>query len=312
VVLRFPPGQALVQTVDFLTPVVDDPFRFGQIAAANALSDVYAVGGEPYAAMNVCCFPARTMPPEILADILKGGLSKITEAGAVLCGGHSVEDSELKYGLSVSGVVDPAKMAGNRGLKIGDQLLLTKPVGTGIVGTAIKNGRAPEGVVQAAVASMIELNRAAAEALRALPAGFVHACTDVTGFGLIGHASELADASGVTLRIDAGAVPLLPGVLDLAAGNRPGGLASNLEFFERGVQAADGIDGNRLWLLYDPQTSGGLLIAAAGEHADAVAHAMADAGVAAAEIGRAAERGAATIEVGEWRESGVRIQNSEC
>jgi selenide,water dikinase len=209
-----------------------------------------------------------------------------------------VRDKEVKFGYAVTGEIDPDRVLSNAGAKPGDVLFLTKAIGTGIVGTAIKGGRAPEAVVQAAVRSMTTLNRAAADAMRAMSAGQVHACTDVTGFGLVGHATEMAAASKVTLRIDAAAVPLLNGVLEIAAGNRPGGLASNMEHFERGVDAAAGIDQDLLWLLYDPQTSGGLLIAAAREHAAAVDRALMRAGVAAANIGTVAARGNHLIELG--------------
>ncbi len=214
-----------------------------------------------------------------------------------LLGGHTVRDNEVKFGYAVTGEVDRGRVLSNAGAKPGDVLFLTKAIGTGIIGTAIKAGRAPDAVVQAAVRSMTMLNRAAAEALRALPAGHVHACTDITGYALLGHASELAEASHVTLRIRARAVPLLGGVLELAPGNRPGGLASNLEYFERGVRAAGDIDQDLLWLLYDPQTSGGLLIVAAAEHARAVDRALTRAGIAAAEIGTAAPQSEHRIEL---------------
>jgi len=287
VVLRFPPGQALVQTVDFLTPVVDDPFRFGQIAAANALSDVYAVGGEPYAAMNVCCFPARTMAPEILADILKGGLSKIEEAGAVLCGGHSVEDSELKYGLSVSGAVDPARMASNRGLKPGDQLLLTKPIGTGVVATAIKAGRpGAENLETLLHRWCARLNRAGAAAIRELG---LSGATDVTGFGLGGHLLEMAAASRVTAELVIADVPFLPEALDLAAlGLMPAGSIQNRNHYLPRASVAPGLDELLVTLAFDAQTSGGLIL---GVPEDKVAEAQAlltAAGDLAVRIGRAA------------------------
>lgn len=286
-----------MQTVDFFTPIVDDPYVYGQIAAANALSDVYAMGGRPLTALAIAGFPQKDFDPAIIEAVFRGGFDTLREAGVALLGGHTVRDNEIKFGYAVTGEVDRARVLSNAGARPGDVLFLTKPIGTGIVGTAIKAGRAPAAVVRAAVVSMTTLNRAAAEAVRALPAGCVRACTDITGFGLLGHASELADASGVTLRIDARAVPLLDGVLELASGNRPGGLASNLEHFERGVRAPEGLDENLLWLMYDPQTSGGLLVAAAGEHAEAVARSLAGAGVAAARIGRAIERGAHAIEL---------------
>ena len=285
-VLRFPAGQALVQTVDFLTPVVDDPFCFGQIAAANALSDVYAVGGEPYAAMNVCCFPARAMAPEILAAILKGGLSKIEEAGAVLCGGHSVEDPEIKYGLAVSGAVDPDKMATNRGLKAGDQLLLTKPIGTGVVATAIKAGRPGADRLEELLHFWCaRLNRAGAAVIRELG---LKASTDVTGFGLGGHLLEMAQASGVTAEVRLADVPFLPEALGLAAqGLMPGGSIQNRNFYLPRTLVGPGLDELLVSLLFDAQTSGGLIL---GVPEDQLAQAQAlltAAGDLAVHIGRA-------------------------
>jgi selenide,water dikinase len=296
-VYAWPGGPALVQTVDFFTPIVDDPYTYGQIATANALSDIYAMGGKPVTALAIAGFPQKDFDPAIITAVFTGGFDKLREAGVALLGGHTVRDNEVKFGYAVTGEIDPGRVLSNAGAKPGDVLFLTKAIGTGIVGTAIKAGRAPEAVVQAAVRSMTALNRAAAEAMRALPAGHVRACTDITGFGLIGHASEIAAASGVTLRLTASAVPLLTGVRALTAGNRPGGLASNLDYFERGVAAAAGIDEDLLWLLYDPQTSGGLLIAAAPEHAAAVDRALMRAGVAAVNVGTAAVQGPHHIEV---------------
>ena len=290
-------GPALVQTVDFFTPIVDDPYTYGQIAAANALSDIYAMGGRPLTALAIAAFPQKDFDPAIITAVFTGGFEKLREAGVALLGGHTVQDNEVKFGYAITGEVDRDRVLSNAGAKPGDVLFLTKAIGTGIVGTAIKAGRAPDAAVQAAVRSMTALNRDAAEALRALPAGCVHACTDVTGFGLVGHASEMAAASGVTLRIDARAVPILTGVRELAAGNRPGGLASNLDHFERGARAAAELDQDLLWLLYDPQTSGGLLIVAAPEHARDVDEALVRAGVAAANIGTAAARGPHLIEL---------------
>jgi selenide,water dikinase len=281
--------------VDFFTPIVDDPHTYGQIAAANALSDIYAMGGRPVTALAIAGFPQQDFDPAIITAVFIGGFDKLREAGVALLGGHTVRDNEVKFGYAVTGEIDPARVLSNAGTKPGDVLFLTKAIGTGIVGTAIKAGRAPEAAMQAAVRSMIALNRSAAEVMRGLPAGHIHGCTDITGFGLVGHASEMAAASHVTLRIDTSAVPLLAGVLDLTAGNRPGGLASNMEHFEGGVAAAAGIDDDRRWLMYDPQTSGGLLIAVAPEHAAEVDRALMRAGVAAARIGVAAERGAHLI-----------------
>ena len=296
-VYAWPGGPALVQTLDFFTPIVDDPYTYGQIAAANALSDIYAMGGKPVTALAIAGFPQSDFDPAIITAVFTGGFEKLREAGVALLGGHTVQDNEVKFGYAITGEVDRDRVLSNAGAKPGDVLFLTKAIGTGIVGTAIKAGRAPDAAVQAAVRSMTALNRDAAEALRALPVGCVHACTDVTGFGLVGHASEMAAASGVTLRIDARAVPILTGVRELAAGNRPGGLASNLDHFERGARAAAELDQDLLWLLYDPQTSGGLLIAAAPEHARDVDEALVRAGVAAVNIGTAAARGPHLIEL---------------
>jgi selenide,water dikinase len=296
-VYAWPGGPALVQTVDFFTPIVDDPYTYGQIAAANALSDIYAMGGKPVTALAIAGFPQSDFDPAIITAVFTGGFDKLREAGVALLGGHTVRDNEVKFGYAVTGEIEPDRVLSNAGAKPGDVLFLTKAIGTGIVGTAIKAGRAPEAVVQAAVRSMTALNRAAAEAMRTLPAGFVHACTDITGFGLVGHASEMAAASHVTLRINTGAVPMLSGVLELARGNRPGGLASNCEYFERGVAAAGGIGQDLLWMMYDPQTSGGLLIAAAPDQAAAVDLALKRAGVAAVNIGTANARGAGLVEL---------------
>jgi selenide,water dikinase len=296
-VYKWAAGPALVQTVDFFTPIVDDPYVFGQIAAANALSDIYAMGGRPLTALAIAGFPQSDFDPAIITAVFTGGFDTLREAGVALLGGHTVRDNEVKFGYAVTGEVEPDRVLSNAGAQPGDVLFLTKAIGTGIVGTAIKAGRAPEAIVQAAVRSMTQLNRGAADALRALPAGHVHACTDITGFGLVGHATELAAASGVTLHIDVHAVPLLTGVLALANGNRPGGLGSNLEHFEAGVQAVTDIDQGLLWLMYDPQTSGGLLIAAPAEHAAAVDRALMSAGIAAVQVGTASPRGPHLIEL---------------
>jgi selenide,water dikinase len=296
-VYKWAAGPALVQTVDFFTPIVDDPYVYGQIAAANALSDIYAMGGRPLTALAIAGFPQTDFDPAIITAVFAGGFDKLREAGVALLGGHTVRDNEVKFGYAVTGEVEPDRVLSNAGAQPGDVLFLTKAIGTGIVGTAIKAGRAPEAAVQAAIRSMTQLNRDAAEALRALPPGYVRACTDITGFGLVGHASELAAASGVTLGINARAVPLLTGVLALARGNRPGGLASNLEHFEKTVRAAAGIDQDRLWLMYDPQTSGGLFIAAAADHAAAVDRALMRAGIAAVQVGTVGPRGPHLIEL---------------
>jgi cysteine desulfurase NifS/selenium donor protein len=285
---------AIVQTVDFFTPIVDDPFQFGAISAANSLSDIYAMGGKPLFALNIVGFPSNRLPIGVLEAILNGAQSKAEEAGISIIGGHTVDDTEPKFGLAVTGSVDPGRVVTNKGARPGDALVLTKPIGTGILSTALKRGLLEPAQEKILIDTMAALNKTASEAMQEIG---VNACTDVTGFGLVGHATEMAAASRVTLRINAAAVPLLTGVRELAKGNRPGGLASNLDHFERGVSAAAGIDADLLWLLYDPQTSGGLLIAAAPEHAAEVDRALMRAGVAAASIGTAAAPGPHHIEL---------------
>jgi selenide, water dikinase len=260
-VFKWESGPALVQTVDFFTPIVDDPYTYGEIAAANALSDVYAMGGRPLTALAIAAFPREGIDGETIRAIFRGGFDTLSAAGVSLLGGHTVQDPEIKFGYAVTGAVDPARILTNAGAKPGDILFLTKPLGTGIVGTAIKFERASAQLVNEAVRSMRSLNRAAADALRALPAGSVHACTDITGFGLAGHGTEVARAGGVTLRIEAGRLPVFPGVVELAPENRSGGLASNEEFFGSGIQFAPGVDPGLALLFFDPQTSGGLLLA---------------------------------------------------
>ncbi len=256
-VYRLADDLALVQTVDFFTPIVDDPFTFGAIAAANSLSDVYAMGGKPISALSIVAFPAEA-DAQILEDILRGGMEKMTEAGCAILGGHSVNDPEIKFGYAVTGVIHPARIKANAGARAGDALVFTKALGTGVIGTALKRGQAQPADLAAATASMLRLNRAACEAMLQFD---VHGCTDITGFGLIGHAREMAVASGVTLEIEVGAVPILPGALEAArAGAIPGGLRNNREFAACAVGGAEAVDAALLDLLYDPQTSGGLLI----------------------------------------------------
>ena len=286
-VYQWESGPALVQTVDFFTPIVDDPYIYGQIAAANAVSDIYAMGGRPLTALAIAAFPEAGLDAGTIRDIFRGGFDKLREAGVALLGGHTVRDQEIKFGYAVSGSIDPARMLANAGARAGDVLFLTKPLGTGLVGTAIKFDRIDRALADEAVLSMRTLNRAAAEALQSLPAGAVHACTDVTGFGLIGHATEMARASGVTLTLDAGAVPVFTGVLAIAAVNRSGGLTSNQEHFAPGARIDPAVHADREAILYDPQTSGGLLIAASPEAADRLAAALAAARVTAARVGTA-------------------------
>jgi selenide,water dikinase len=251
--------RALVQTVDFFTPIVDDPFVYGQIAAANALSDVYAMGGRPITALAVAGFP-KELDRSTIASIFSGGAEMLRGADVALLGGHTVQDQEIKFGYAVTGVIDPSRIWTNAGGREGDRLILTKALGTGIIATALKAGRAPQAVVDRAVSSMLTLNRAACEALLSLPDGAVHACTDITGFGLIGHACELAVASGVTLEIQSNAVPLLEGVRDLVANNVPEGGRTNAEHFGPDVRFSAAPDLDLVKLFHDPQTSGGLLV----------------------------------------------------
>jgi selenide,water dikinase len=277
-------GPALVQTVDFFTPIVDDPYLYGQIAAANSLSDVYAMGGRPLTALAIAAFPSEGLDEHVMRDVFRGGLDKLREAGVALLGGHTVRDNEIKFGYAITGAIDPDRVLSNAGARPGDVLFLTKPVGTGVIGTAIKFDRAPAAAVDAAVRVMVTLNRAAAEALCSLP-GSVHGCTDITGFGLIGHASEMAAASQVTIVIEADAVPLLPGARDLVATNRADGMKTNQSYFPVSLRAGE-VEADVLSLLYDPQTSGGLLASVAAQRAEEVAHAFAARGVPAVRIGR--------------------------
>ena len=249
---------ALVQTVDFFTPIVDDPFTFCQIAVVNALSDVYAMGGTPLTGLNLVAFPIKTLAPSILKDILLGGLSKMAEAGVALVGGHSIDDPEIKYGLAVTGVVHPNKILTNAGAKTGDKLVLTKPLGTGIISTALKAGMASEEAVRKSVESMVALNRAASEWMRKFGA---HACTDITGFSFIGHALEMATASQVGMVVRSKAVPVFPEAMAYAKmGLIPGGASSNRDFFSCRVDVDSGVSALLVDLFYDPQTSGGLLV----------------------------------------------------
>jgi selenide,water dikinase len=271
-VFRVSADLAVVQTIDFFTPIVDDPYTYGSIAAANSMSDVYAMGGDVSFALNVVGFP-DDLDPLILSAILEGGSDKVAEAGAVIAGGHTVTDKEPKYGLSVTGFIHPDRIWRKAGAKIGDALFLTKALGTGIISTALKNRASSPEDVDAAVRSMQTLNKAASEAARGLP---ISAATDITGFGLLGHAFEVADRSGVRLRLRASAVPLLPGALDYArAGQIPGGLNRNRAHFEtEGVTLDPAIDPALALLLFDPQTSGGLLFSIPTGHADDLTNAF--------------------------------------
>ncbi len=277
---------ALVQTIDFITPVVNDPYDFGRIAAANALSDVYAMGGRPLTAMNVVCFPVKTMDKAVLRDILRGGIETIHDAEAVLVGGHSVEDPEIKYGLSVTGIVHPSKILTNSGVKPGDALVLTKPLGTGILATAIKGGLVSKEAERRAIESMATLNRRAAEVMDAYP---VHACTDVTGFGLLGHLLEMAAGSKVSIPLHASQVPLLPEVLEsVQMGLLPAGSFENRNYCAHQVETLRPLDPMLLDILADAQTSGGLVIALPESESSALVRDLKARGIAdAAVIGRA-------------------------
>jgi selenide,water dikinase len=283
-IVRFPDGKALVQTLDFFTPIVNDPFRFGQIAAANSLSDVYAMGGVPYVAMNIVCFPIATMDVSILREILRGGLLKVQEAGAMLVGGHSVQDKEIKYGLSVSGFVDPDRYATNAGLRPGDVLILTKPIGTGVLATAIKgNWEGCEGFEEDVYRWASRLNRVPGEAVARFR---LKAATDITGFGLGGHALEMATASDCSISIDVSSVPIMDHALDLArVGLLPLGSHANKHFCHKTVEASSALDPVLLDLMYDAQTSGGMLLGVPPELLSDVRAWLRDGGEMAAEIG---------------------------
>jgi selenide, water dikinase len=279
---------ALVQTVDFFTPIVDDPYTFGAIAAANSLSDVYAMGGRPISSLSILAWPANG-DTEDLSAILKGGADKMREAGCSILGGHSVADDEIKFGYAVTGLVHPERYKPNAGARPGDVLVLTKRLGTGVIGTALKRGIAADAHVEESTRQMLTLNRATCEAMLRFE---VHGCTDVTGFGLIGHAREMALGSGVTLELDVDAVRFLPGALEYArAGAVPGGLKNNREFAGCAVDARRELPQEIEDLLYDPQTSGGLLISLPETEAAALERSLPD----AFRIGRAVPRGAKAI-----------------
>jgi selenide,water dikinase len=329
-VYQIGPSTALVQTVDFFTPIVDDPYTFGQIAATNALSDVYAMGGRPLTSLALVCFPEKG-DLEVLERILAGGLSKMMEANCTVIGGHSIRDEETKFGYSVTGLIDPGKVLTNAGAKPGDRLLFTKPLGTGVISTAIKKGVARQEWIDAAVRSMTTLNKTAAEvittghvgaaerssAVSAQSSRFskggdfpddqrppandrfsIHSLTDITGFGLIGHAREMALASNVSLRFNINRISLLEGALDcIRAGHIPGGLKANREFAECVVEYEEGIGDELKAILFDPQTAGGLLISVASADSAELKKALNAAGVPAVEIGEVLQRGKSLINI---------------
>jgi len=289
-VYRWASGPAIVQTVDFFTPIVDDPYDFGQIAAANAMSDVYAMGGEPRTALAITALPKNGPPAEVIREIFRGGAELLSRAGVALLGGHTVTDPEIKFGYAITGEIDPDRIITNAGARVGDALLLTKPLGTGIIVRAARFGQGRPEYLAAAISSMKQLNDVAAAAARSLAAGDVSACTDVTGFGLAGHASEMAKASGVTLEITAASLPALPGALALAQEFLPCGGRANIKAFG-GFWAAPVVSPEWMCLCQDPQTSGGMLMAVRPERVGDVQRTLAAAGVKAPVIGRVAEPG---------------------
>jgi selenide, water dikinase len=295
-VYRISDDLALIQTVDFFTPIVDDPYDFGRIAAANALSDVYAMGGVPKTAMNLVAFPLGSMYPQILRDILAGGISILEESGTVLLGGHSVEDDELKYGLSVTGFIHPDKILANQGLMPGDRLILTKPLGTGVMNTAVKAGLASDKQVAAITALMATLNRDAAAVMTRFP---ITACTDVTGFGLLGHLAEMVAGTRVGVQIFSDRVPLISGALDFAGmGLVPGGAFRNRKFRESMVAMDADLNPALRDMLFDPQTSGGLLMGCPNNRSQELVDALRAQGIAdAAVIGEVTDQGRGIITI---------------
>ena len=273
---------AIIQTVDFFTPIVDKPYDFGQIAVANALSDVYAMGGKPLTAMNIVCFPTKKLNISVLKDILKGGIDKMMEAGVILVGGHSIDDAELKYGLSVTGVVSPKNMVTNSGAIPGDKLVLTKPLGTGIISTALKAGKVGPELIAKVTKYMATLNKKASEIMQEVG---THACTDITGFGFLGHTGQIAENSHVGIKIAWRLVPLIPEVENLSREKLyPGGLNRNRDFYGKMVQFSKQVPEHIRSILFDPQTSGGLLISVTANEADVLVEKLMKAGVTEAAI----------------------------
>ena len=294
-VYRLRDDLALVQTLDFFTPIVDDPFDYGRIAALNSINDVWAMGGTPVTAMAITCFPKKGLDFAILGEIMRGGLSVLTENKVALVGGHSVDNEQIMFGYSVTGVIDPNKVATNAGAKPGDVIILTKPIGTGVISTGIKLAKAPAKVVEESIATMLTPGKYAAEAIVKFD---VKAATDVTGFALLGHAWEVARASNVTIEIDSARVPLINGALELArAGLMTGADKTNREYVGEEIEVASTVDPNLLKLFYDPQTAGGLLLAISTETADDLLAELRKNYPQAEIIGRVAERAAKTIVV---------------
>jgi selenide,water dikinase len=282
-VYRLNDDLAIVQTVDFFTPIVDDPYSFGQVAAANALSDIYAMGGKPLTVLNIVAFPIKILDKQVLAEILRGAGDKVKEAGATLVGGHSIDDNEPKFGLAVTGLIHPQKVRTNAGAQVGDKLILTKPIGVGILTTALKKDQLSDEEIVRITNVMATLNKTAAETMEPYD---VHACTDVTGFGLLGHASEMAKGSSVGIQIMKSQVPVLPRVRELAeAGFVPGGTKNNFAHLQGSITFAESIDQTEQWILCDAVTSGGLLISVAAEKAESLLSDLLKAGVEASLIG---------------------------
>ncbi len=281
-VYRISDDLAIIQTIDFFTPIVDDPYAFGQIAAANSLSDVYAMGGKPLTAMNIVCFPIGTLDISVLQDILRGGIDKMIEAKVTLVGGHSIDDPELKYGLSVTGAIHPEKLVTTSGAKTGDKIILTKPLGTGIITTALKAGLVSKGLAKKVARYMAALNSPASEAMQEIG---VHACTDITGFGFLGHSLKIAENSKVGMEFNLASIPYFPEVVDFSRkGLCPGGLARNKDYYSRKVNFSKEIPEHMRDVLFDAQTSGGLLICVAAGKAQRLLNRLRQAGVADAAI----------------------------
>lgn len=295
-VFRISEDLAMVQTVDFFTPIVDDPYDFGAIAAANSLSDIYAMGGTPRTALNILGYPNTVVNTQTVAQIILGGYEKAREAGVAILGGHSVKDPELKFGLAVTGFVSPGEILRNSTARAGDALALTKPVGTGVLTTALKNERLPEDILATITAAMKQLNKTASEAMKRHGA---HACTDVTGYGLLGHLYEMAEGSGLSARIESARVPLFSAALEFARGGSiPGGLKENRAFLKPYIRIAPGVDEALVNLLHDPQTSGGLLIALPPEKTQELVRDLKEnSGIEAAIIGEMLPRGETAIKV---------------
>ena len=294
-VYRLRDDLALVQTLDFFTPIVDDPFDYGRISALNSINDVWAMAGTPITAMAITCFPKTGVDPSILGEMMRGGLETLNRYGVTLVGGHSVDNAQIMFGYSVTGVIDPNKVAKNSGARAGDAIILTKPIGTGVISTGIKKGQASESSVAASVETMLTAGKYAAEAMREFD---VKGATDVTGFALLGHAWEIACASNVTIEIDARAVPLLEGALDLAsAGMLTSGDKTNREYIGNDVQIDSPVDPNLVRLLFDPQTAGGMLIAVSEDKAEALLRNLRDHYPRAAIIGRVSARGSHSLVV---------------